>query len=152
MKSVHTCKKAFIACSPPIIPKSNPYWNGLMMTTPHARNSREWLRHEALLRSVIVPGDEEVVRFEQSSTHSESLHAWVPYTLPRRFLPMAADPNHFGPWPHLPKEPPSLICFMTPQVLTAVLANGRAYLATYPVWMWGRSDWCMCASCRITTG
>jgi hypothetical protein len=49
-----------MACSPPIIPKSNPYWNGLKMTIPHAMNNREWLRHESpLLASTIVLGGED---------------------------------------------------------------------------------------------
>jgi hypothetical protein len=40
--SFRTSRNPTMACRPPIIPKSMPYWKGLRIMTPHARKRRQW--------------------------------------------------------------------------------------------------------------
>lgn len=63
-----TSKKPTIACSPPIIPKSIPYWNGLRIITPQATNKRQCVVHDSFFASAIMMED----RTTNPIVHGES--------------------------------------------------------------------------------
>jgi hypothetical protein len=99
-----------MACNPPIMPKSKPYWNGLRMTTPQARKSFEWLRHESpLLASVIVVD----LAKSKDHAHANSIDTWVPYTLSGDHCPGWLIVLGFNP---SAEQHAKVICCMTPQV------------------------------------
>jgi hypothetical protein len=76
-----------MACRPPIIPKSKPYWNGLKMTTPQAMNNRVWLRHESPLLASTMVLEGEV----HKSCICFLLRRMGPLYIGWRSLPMADD-------------------------------------------------------------
>lgn len=56
---VPTLRKPGMACSPPINPKSRPYWKGDNTMIPHAKKHRQWARTVSCDGSAIIKGQME---------------------------------------------------------------------------------------------